>query len=42
MGKGLGLDDVPDEGKIIILCEGTGLWPFCDFIDLLFKRVKIL
>lgn len=42
MGAGLRYKDLPDEGKVIIISGGTGLLPFCDLIDLLFKRVKML
>ncbi len=36
-GRGLELDrTVP--GKILVVAGGTGLFPFCDLIDLLFKR----
>ena len=34
--------DINEEGKVIIVCGGTGLLPFCDFIDLLFKRLLFL
>ncbi len=34
--------EIKEEGKVIIVCGGTGLLPFCDFIDLLFKRVLLL
>lgn len=36
MGRGLELDCTP-AGRIIVLAGGTGLFPFCDMIDLLFK-----
>lgn len=36
--KGLGLElEVTKPGKIVIIAGGTGLFPFSDFIDLLFK-----
>jgi hypothetical protein len=34
--------ELPHSSKVIFVCGGTGILPFCDFIDLLFKRVKIL
>jgi hypothetical protein len=42
MGSGMNLENLPYFGKIIIICGGTGLLPFSDFIDLLFKRIKYL
>ena len=42
MGQGLGYDKLRDEGKVIFISGGTGILPFCDFIDILFKRVKYL
>lgn len=42
MGAGMKYDYLGEEGKVIILCGGTGIFPFYDFIDLLFKRVKLL
>ncbi len=42
MGKGMDYDNLDDEGKVIIACGGTGVFPFCDFIDMLFKRIKYL
>jgi hypothetical protein len=40
--KGLGLElDVTKPGKIVIVAGGTGLFPFSDFIDLLFKEVYL-
>ena len=35
-GRGLELDTTPP-GRIIIVAGGTGLFPFSDIIDLLFK-----
>jgi len=29
---------VKHDGKIIIVAGGTGMFPFIDFIDLLFKK----
>lgn len=42
MGSGLKYDELPRAGKVIFICGGTGILPFCDIIDLLFKRVKYL
>lgn len=42
MGAGLKFDTISQSGSVIFVCGGTGILPFCDFIDLLFKRVKIL
>lgn len=42
MGDGMRYHEVPHSGKVIIVCAGTGILPFCDFIDLLLKQVKIL
>lgn len=42
MGPGMKYGDIKEDGKVIIVCGGTGLLPFCDFIDLLFKRVILL
>jgi len=42
LGDGMKYGDISEEGKVIIICGGTGLLPFCDFIDLLFKRVLLL
>jgi len=42
MGAGMNYQDLRDDGKLIIVCGGTGVLPFCDLIDLLFKRVKYL
>ena len=42
MGAGMKYGEIKEEGKVIIVCGGTGLLPFCDFIDLLFKRVLLL
>lgn len=36
-GRGLSLQDMP-EGRIVLLAGGTGLYPFSDTIDLLFKE----
>lgn len=35
-GRGLELEST-EPGRIIVLAGGTGLFPFCDLIDLLFK-----
>ena len=35
-GRGLELDDTK-AGKIVVVAGGTGLFPFSDIIDLLFK-----
>lgn len=42
MGSGMKYLTLATKGKIIIVCAGTGILPFCDFIDILFKRVKFL
>ena len=42
MGEGMKYHELAHSGKVILVCGGTGLFPFCDFIDILFKRVKIL
>jgi NAD(P)H-flavin reductase len=42
LGAGMKYAELKEEGKVIIVCGGTGLLPFCDFIDLLFKRVLLL
>lgn len=42
MGAGLKYDYVPEAGLVLIICGGTGFLPFCDLIDILFKRVKYL
>jgi hypothetical protein len=40
--KGLGLElDVTKPGRIVIVTGGTGLFPFCDFIDLLYKSIYL-
>jgi tRNA A37 N6-isopentenylltransferase MiaA len=33
------LDKISSSGKIVIVAGGTGMFPFIDFIDLLFKKV---
>ena len=42
MGAGMNYQNLRNDGKVIIVCGGTGVLPFCDLIDLLFKRVKYL
>ena len=42
MGAGMHYEKIPESGKVILVSGGTGVLPFCDFIDLLFKRVKYL
>jgi hypothetical protein len=42
MGAGLKYDKVPESGLILIVCGGSGLLPFCDLIDILFKRIRYL
>jgi len=42
MGAGLKFDTISSSGSVIFVCGGTGILPFCDFIDLLFKRSKVL
>ncbi len=38
--KGFGLElDATKPGRIVIVAGGTGLFPFCDIIDLLFKSL---
>jgi len=37
LGFGLHLSSLP-EGKVIVLTGGTGLHPFYDLIDLIFKE----
>ena len=39
-GRGLSLQDMPD-GRIVLMAGGTGLFPFCDLIDLLYKSFLI-
>lgn len=40
--KGLGLElDVTKPGRIVIVAGGTGLFPFSDLIDLLFKDLYL-
>lgn len=36
MGRGLSLHEAPP-GIILMLAAGTGINPFCDLIDLVFK-----
>ena len=42
LGGGLRYDCLQATGEVIIVCGGTGLNPFMDFIDLLYKRVTYL
>ena len=42
MGAGMNYQNLRNDGKVIIVCGGTGVLPFCDLIDLLFKRIKYL
>jgi hypothetical protein len=42
MGAGMKLERIPLTGYMIIVTGGTGLQPFSDFVDLLFKRVLVL
>jgi hypothetical protein len=42
MGAGLKYDKISPNGIVAFVCGGTGILPFCDFIDLLFKRAKFL
>lgn len=42
MGAGMNYQDLNENSKVILVCGGTGILPFCDLIDLLFKRVKYL
>ena len=39
-GEGLHFAELTP-GKIIIVAGGTGLYPFCDLIDLLFKSLLL-
>jgi hypothetical protein len=40
--KGFGLElDVTKPGRIVIVAGGTGLFPFCDIIDLLYKSLYL-
>jgi NAD(P)H-flavin reductase len=42
-GKGAGMKfDTLLSGKVIIVAGGTGLFPFIDFIDILFKNALVL
>jgi hypothetical protein len=34
--------DIIGSGKIIIVTGGTGIFPFIDFIDILFKKSLVL
>lgn len=40
MGRGLGLDKLRP-GKVVLLAGGTGLYPFVDILDLLFKKTLL-
>jgi NAD(P)H-flavin reductase len=40
LGQGLQLSSVKP-GKIIVVTGGTGLYPFSDLIDLLFKELLV-
>ena len=42
MGAGMNYQDLREDGKVILICGGTGILPFCDLIDLLFKRIKFM
>ena len=42
MGCGMKYQNIGPQGKVLIVCGGTGILPFCDFIDILFKRAKHL
>jgi hypothetical protein len=42
MGAGMKYGTIRDSGLVVFVTGGTGLLPFCDFVDLLFKRVKYL
>lgn len=37
-GRGLELGEIEEGGRVVIVAAGTGLFPFCDLIDLLFKQ----
>ena len=34
--------DTVTDGKVIIVAGGTGIFPFIDFIDIIFKKALIL
>ena len=36
-GRGLALNEVA-KGTVVLIGGGTGLYPYCDLIDLLFKK----
>jgi hypothetical protein len=42
MGGGMNYDKLKPDGKVIIVSAGTGILPFGDFIDILFKRIKYI
>ena len=42
MGCGMNYQSLNSSGKVVIVCGGTGILPFCDFIDILFKKFKHL
>jgi hypothetical protein len=41
-GKGAGMKfDTIQSGKVIIVAGGTGMFPFIDFVDILFKKLLV-
>lgn len=40
MGLGLGLDKIKS-GRVVLFAGGTGLYPFVDLIDILFKKTLL-
>jgi len=39
-GLGLNLND-SSEGQYVIICAGTGLFPFLDLFDFMFRKCKL-
>jgi hypothetical protein len=39
-GKGMSLDEMPN-GRIVMFAGGTGIHPYCDLIDLLYKETLV-
>ena len=40
-GGGMLYDELPTKGKVVIMTGGTGIYPFLDFIDILFKHALV-
>jgi ferredoxin-NADP reductase len=40
MGRGLDIDKI-QPGRIVLFAGGTGIFPFMDLIDILFKTIAI-